>query len=563
MGGYPKPDLTLRKMPAPSNRIPVRPGRGERATLANDLSSIQEGEIVYARDEDSLYIKENGVLVNVAQGVGVGDQIISAEIKWTIGINGGAYIFTGQGFDNTQQNPTIYVIRGQKYKFIHALGTDPFQITTTNGTPYVIGQINTPADNSTLSWEVSMRAPQRLKYASTTDATGKTGDIIVISDTFSLNFEDLTNVGNATASDGQVMVYSTSQNEWNPADVTSGGITNLAGLSDVNTTGAILDDVLKYNGQFWEAAPEATDPGSPGRKSTVSITDSRSGQMLGTEFILGSDTNWTSLGFSLIPQAEGNFTDDWDTINWPLLETWSPLGRADSNSYDGSLYFDGSGRVHTFANNPDDFAPIASTKGLSSPQNGAFAMTAFLQASNCSVYKAGEIQGYTYKGEDWNILRVEYDTFGDKLAVEYWFSALGNFKMLYGRGDGSFVFDTNSNKNGFTFSSRTDDATLGAINQDLPGLTTDGDYSIEVWYNGSGYNLDDLANVADSSEAAPRDNFPLVWDSGAWKPGSIVRDGSQASTSGGDLGIFAVDGVYLYVCVSKNSWKRIALETFS
>ena len=50
-------------MAAPANRVPVRIARGTKAALDADLGSIYEGEIVYATDEDTLYMKEGGVLV--------------------------------------------------------------------------------------------------------------------------------------------------------------------------------------------------------------------------------------------------------------------------------------------------------------------------------------------------------------------------------------------------------------------------------------------------------------------------------------------------------------------
>jgi len=557
-------------MPAPSNRIPVRPARGSRTVLTDSLDSIQEGEIVYARDEDSLFIKENGQLVNVAIGTGVDAQKVSAEITWTIATSAAedAYLFSGQGFASQVENPTIYVIRGQKYAFDHQLGTDPFQITTPDGTPYVIGQTNTPADGSILRWEVSMQAPKILRYVSTEDSN-KSGEIIAISDSFSLGLEDLTNVDNAVPADGQVMIYSSSQGAWQAADLTTGGVTSLNGLTDVDTSSALESDVLKFNGTYWEALPEATDVGTAGRKVTMSIDSTRRGQMLGTEFILDSTADWEGLGFTVL-STNNNETDSWFYFTFSTFQgkRWVPLGRNDSIPYnsdgdvDPTFGFDGSGRLVSWTNTPFDVSPIASTKNLSAPQNCAFCFTAFLESSNCTVYRAGYKEGLEYEGGTWSILRVEYAKFDTLLAVEYWLGVNGDVKMLYGRPDGNFNLNVDTNSNGFTFGGRTDDPTLGNANYNLPGLTQDAGYGIELWYNGSGYNIDDLSNVSHSGDSPPTDNFPLVWSSGSWGPGSIIREGSQSSTSGGEVGIFAVDSVYLYVCVGKNNWKRIALEDF-
>ena len=550
-------------MSAPSNRIPVRPARGTRQILGIDIDKLQEGEIVFARDEDSLYVKDNGVLVNVGSGSGIGDQIVSAKLTWNVLLSDNSlYTFSGPGLDDSFELPTIYVIRGQKYKFVHDLSTDPFQITTTNGTPYNVGVLGNPAFESSIEWEVSMQAPQNLRYSSTTNSTVNQGNFIVISDTFTLAIEDLDNVNSADAVDGDVLIWSEAQQEWKPAQVTTGGTTNLAGLTDVNTDGVIQDDVLKYNGTFWVASPEATDPGTAGRKSTVAIDDTRSGQMLGTEFILNGTIDWTNLGFDIIGGASGAGVNDWissNRITW--LDNWSPLGRSDSGSYNEFFNFDGSGRLITFTNSPANHVPVSSTKKLSVPQNNALCYVAFLNASQTFIHQAGQ-QSVTIDDIEWEVIRIEYRKFDTYLAMEFWMSPEGHLKMLYGRPQDGFVLDAGPNGNGLVFASRSDDATLGDTNFVLPGLTSDGDYSIEFWYNGSGYNLDDLANVADSSTNPPRQNFPLVWDNGSWKPGSIVRDGAQASTSGGDLGIFAIDATYLYVCVAKNQWKRIPLESF-
>ena len=45
-----------------------------------------------------------------------------------------AYKFTGPGLDGTELNPTLYVVRGQKYIFSNTLGAHPFQLQTVAGT---------------------------------------------------------------------------------------------------------------------------------------------------------------------------------------------------------------------------------------------------------------------------------------------------------------------------------------------------------------------------------------------------------------------------------------------
>jgi hypothetical protein len=190
-------------------------------------------------------------------------------------------------------------------------------------------------------------------------------------------------------------------------------------------------------------------------------------------------------------------------------------------------------------------------------------MIAFLKAAQQTVYRAGVKSSHNYQNQNWFVLRIEYAQGVDKMPVEFWMSSTGSSKIMYGNKDAGFSYTVGPNKQGLVFTSRTDDSTLGEANTNLPYLTSQGDYGIEFWYNGAGFNVDDLANVADTNEYPPSQNVPLVWIDGAWRPGSIVRDSAQASTSGGNIGLFAVDNVYLYVCVGKNQWKRILLEAFA
>ena len=518
------------------------------------------------RDEDALYVKDNGALVNVANGSGIADQIVSAKLTWEVTITDGEWTFNGPGTGYGLKSPTIYVMRGQRYKFINKTDEEtptPFVITTTNGTPYNVGVTGNPAEEADdfIEWNVSMQAPQNLRYNN--GAGTAEGKFIVLSDTFTLDAGDLDNVDTDGVEDGNVLVWSDSQQQWRPANLTTGGTTNLGGLTDVNITGVTQEDVLKYNGEFWVAAPEASDPGSAGRKSTVAISDTRSGQMAGTEFILADDTVWDGLGFQRLTTATGRGPDEWITLTIGFTENWSPLGRNDSRADEGKMYFDGSGRFIGFTNDPANLVSVSSTKYLSVPQNCALSMIAFLKASNQTIHRAGYKSNHQYQGQTWWVLRVEYAQGSDKMPVEFWLSSSGSMKIMYGSKDPGFTYSVGPNKNGLVFASRTDDTTLGEANTNLPYQDDQGDYAVEFWYNGAGYNLDDLANVADSNEYPPSQNVPLVWEGGSWKPGSIVRDGSQASTSGGNIGLFAVDNVYLYVCVGENEWKRIVLEAFA
>lgn len=62
-------------MPVPSPRNPIRPARGLKADLVTNIANLYEGEIVFATDENLLYVRENGQLVALTAGIMAGDSL--------------------------------------------------------------------------------------------------------------------------------------------------------------------------------------------------------------------------------------------------------------------------------------------------------------------------------------------------------------------------------------------------------------------------------------------------------------------------------------------------------
>ena len=69
-------------MTVPSPRTPVQPARGFYAVIINDQASLQEGELVYVKDQNTLYVKESNALVPIvgegspaSNGLRAGDNI--------------------------------------------------------------------------------------------------------------------------------------------------------------------------------------------------------------------------------------------------------------------------------------------------------------------------------------------------------------------------------------------------------------------------------------------------------------------------------------------------------
>ncbi len=127
----------------------------------------------------------NFVGANVtASGTGATKTITVAgasETTWTLGASGtNHYTFTGDGFTGATNDPTLYLVRGQTYKFDNQTGGHPFRIqsdpaTSGGGTVYSNGVTNQDATGGTatnvLTFIVPMDAPNTLYYQCTAHDT--------------------------------------------------------------------------------------------------------------------------------------------------------------------------------------------------------------------------------------------------------------------------------------------------------------------------------------------------------------------------------------------------------
>ena len=103
--------------------------------------------------------------------------------QWTLGADGNShYTFTGPGLIGAENDPTLYLTRGQKYKFINNMGAHPFRIQSTPngsaGSEYNDGITNNNVSNGTLTWNVQFDSPRVLYYQCT--AHSNMGGVIYI-----------------------------------------------------------------------------------------------------------------------------------------------------------------------------------------------------------------------------------------------------------------------------------------------------------------------------------------------------------------------------------------------
>jgi len=111
-------------------------------------------------------------VVTGATYFGDASRIVSG--RWTLGANGSNdYTFTGIGFTETTNDPTLYLARGAVYEFVNNMGAHPFQIQSSSGsggTVYNTGITSNTVSNGTLRFEVPFNAPNTLYYQCTAHA---------------------------------------------------------------------------------------------------------------------------------------------------------------------------------------------------------------------------------------------------------------------------------------------------------------------------------------------------------------------------------------------------------
>ena len=123
-----------------------------------------------------------GIVVGAGKSyTGDSSRVISG--RWILGADGtNHYTFTGVGFTATENDPDLYLARGNTYEFVNT-GAHPFRIQSTQngstGAAYGSGVINNDGStNSTITFEVPFNAPDTLYYQCTSH-TGMGGTMFI------------------------------------------------------------------------------------------------------------------------------------------------------------------------------------------------------------------------------------------------------------------------------------------------------------------------------------------------------------------------------------------------
>ena len=160
-------------------------GDGSGLTGVANTDFISNVNIVSTATTTSRLVVGGGVTV---AGIATASSFDGAISEWTLGADGSSnYTFTGPGFTGAENDPKVYLKRGQRYNFKNATGAHPFKIQSTpngsspasSGTAYNDGVTNNEAaSGTTLIFDVQHDAPNRLYYQCTShSAMG--GEIVI------------------------------------------------------------------------------------------------------------------------------------------------------------------------------------------------------------------------------------------------------------------------------------------------------------------------------------------------------------------------------------------------
>ena len=121
---------------------------------------------------------------------------------WTVGGSASGYTFTGPGQDGSEQNPDIFLVRGQRYRFVNSLaGGHPFEFRNfDNNADYTDGI--TGSQSGTQDFNVQHDAPSALKYRCTIHTTSMLGNIYIIGGKRGILTQNTTLTGSSLTFDG-------------------------------------------------------------------------------------------------------------------------------------------------------------------------------------------------------------------------------------------------------------------------------------------------------------------------------------------------------------------------
>ena len=169
-------------------------GSGSVATIS---ASLTTGDILLQGDVSSsatstasfgTYLGDGSNLTGIVASTATTASYVETSeytTRWNVTNNGSsAYRFAGNGVGASDDNPTLYLTRGEKYLFNADVSGHPFEFRVSNGgSAYSDGVTNNAAETGDIIFEVQMDAPTSLVYQCTNHAA-MVGNIYIVEQTF-------------------------------------------------------------------------------------------------------------------------------------------------------------------------------------------------------------------------------------------------------------------------------------------------------------------------------------------------------------------------------------------
>ena len=141
------------------------------------FETTNHGAIVTGILTATSFVGDGSALTNLPAS-GITTSQSNTQVTYNVGASGNNYVITGNGYSNSDNNPDLYLVRGQRYRFINATGAShPFRIQSdTSGTAYTDGVSG--SQSGTQEFNVQHDAPSRLFYQCTIHS-GMIGNIYI------------------------------------------------------------------------------------------------------------------------------------------------------------------------------------------------------------------------------------------------------------------------------------------------------------------------------------------------------------------------------------------------
>ena len=220
-------------MPVPSPRNPISPARGNYATLLANIADLSEGEIVWAGDQNQLYVKEGSSLVTADAALPSTFTFVNQKSDFPSAVGGVITLADNQTYFITSEVDLTgdRLVAGQNTTILGA-SSENCRLKSTGlvGTALLTSQWTIPIRHITFEADLVLDL----------DATGNANQAI---DWYGVNFTDCGTVG-LVKNYGNFVINSTAF--LNSAGLTFDGTIGTIAISNTLLSGSFGNDLITF-----------------------------------------------------------------------------------------------------------------------------------------------------------------------------------------------------------------------------------------------------------------------------------------------------------------------------